>query len=141
MKNPSERRDGSVRFNALCGSLDAWRAVSIGVAQTLERSGRAVAMRSVLDAMRHPGFDVFTQEVCYFNVRFVRSVIQACGFRIADTDDDWSILRRMSSSMQTLCERWGLGHVAALDLRDAMRATEPEYGLLDLSCFLCLARL
>ena len=139
MKNPSERRSGCVRYTALTRSLDLWRVVSRRVSERLGADGGVVALRSILEAFDEPGFRVFDSSICYCNVRFARAVVAGLGYSIGDTADDWAILRGMSPSMRRLTTRWGLGHDAAICLRDAVRRQHPSYSLLDLSVFLCLA--
>ena len=139
MKNPSERRNGRVRYNALTRSLDLWRIVSRRVAQRLGTAGGVVAIRTILNAFDEPGFRVFNSSICYRNVRLVRAIVVGLGYSIADTPDDWSILSGMSPSMRRMSRRWGLGHDAAICLRDSIRRQHSSYSLLDLSCFLCLA--
>ena len=138
MKNPSERLSGRVRFYALTRSLDLWAAVSRRVAERLRRE-RVVAIRDVLSALRLDGFAVFSDSVCYSNVRLARALISACGYSISDTEEDWAVLRGMSPSVRRLCDRWDLSHGAAIAVRDGMREHYPDYTFLDLSCFLCLA--
>ena len=139
MKNPSERRCGYVRFAALARSLDLWRAASICIASALGEVRGVVSQRAVLSDMRIPGFRFLDDRVVYSNVCVARAIISGCGYRNADTEDVWQVLRRMSPSMRRLCDSWGLDHVAAIALRDAMRRDYPSYSFLDLSCFLCLA--
>ena len=140
MRNPSERRSGSVRYRALVADLRLWQQVSIQIAAALGPSGSIVSVRSVLSAMRCDGFRVYSDRICYGNVRLVRAIVVACGYSISDSEDDWAVLKSMSSSMVETCRRWGLHHAAAIALRDAMRASFPSYSLLDLTCFLCLSR-
>ena len=141
MKNPSERCSGSVRYMRLARSMQKWRIAADRVALALQGAGPYVALRAVLGAMRVADFHVFSDSVTYANVRIARAIIVGCGYRIADTADDWLVLSRMSPSMRSLCRRWGLNHAAAIQLRDAVRGTYSEYSFLDLSCFLCLASL
>ena len=140
MRNPSERRAGLVRYRALVANLQLWQRVSVQIAGALGPSGSIVSVRAVLSAMRCDGFRVYTDRICYGNVRLVRAIIVACGYSISDSEDDWAVLGSMSSSMVEKCRRWGLSHGAAIALRDAMRASYPAYSFLDLTCFLCLSR-
>ena len=139
MKNPSERRCGYARYRSLAASVDLWRTVSRRVAERLGADGSIVSLRSILDAFQEPGFRVYQSALAYCNVRFARAIIIGCGYRVADSEDDWAVLRRMSCSVRSLCKRWGLEYAAAINIRDAMRRRYPSYSLLDLSCYLCLA--
>ena len=138
MSNPPERRSGRVRFFALARSLRLWQTVSFQIAGEM---GPIVALQDILAALRHDGFSVFTDKASYSNIRLIRMIVVASGSGIADTEQDWDVLRRMSPAVRALCVRWGLCHGAAIALRDAMRVHYPGYSLLDLSCFLCLAEL
>ena len=142
MKNPSERRSGSIRYRAMAKNIRGWQEACRSMSRVVGE-GRVVSLGAMLSALRVDGFSVFDDRVCYSNVRMVRALIVSLGLSLADTEGDWAILCRMSPHVRGVCQRWSITWGAAIELRGAIRRELglPGYSLLDLSCFLCLVDL
>ena len=140
MSNPSERRNGSVRYLSLASEVDEWSAVanylevymrgterSCGEMLRIVRQGRLVSYGGVCD---------------YGNMRLLRCLLYSAGGTMPDGMEWWSHLCRMSPHLRGVAQRNAMSYEVVVMIRDRLRADldMESYSLLDLTCFLCLVR-
>ena len=134
MREHASQSSGAYLFRSLVSSARAWRAAAAAIGECLGGRSRRVSIRAIVACLRQPGLRVIGDALIYRNVRLAGALVVALGYRLADSPDDWRVLRQ--SGPRRLCDRWGIDYSAAILLREGMRRTYPDYGLLDLSCFL-----
>lgn len=140
MSNPSERRNGSVRYLSMAAEVDQWASIADSL-QTYMSSGepRCSQMLRII----HEGGLVSYRGLCdYGNMRLLRCLIYCSGQTMADTTEWWDHLYRMSGHLRDVSGRNAMSYEVALRVRDCLRSHlgMESYGLSDLTCFLCLVR-
>ena len=140
MSNPSERRNGSVRYLSLASEISKWASVAdeleayiTGTERSCEvmlriiRAGRLVSYRGTCD---------------YGNMRLLRCLLYSAGGSMPDTVEWWRHLCRMSPHLHAVAEQNAMSYEVVIQVRDWMRSELgiASYSLMDLTCFLCLVR-
>ena len=142
IKNPMERRCGSVRYGKLVAEYEKWQKVSAELSVLFTGRRVAVSVSTVQQKILHGLGKAYTKTTKYAVTRFARALIYAFDCQFADTSEDWEEYRSMSDHVATVVRRWGVGEYdVALAVRNALRTRLQNelYSLADLICFLCLA--
>ena len=141
LKNPSERRPGSVRFNELAEEVDAWRDCCAQLAELCRHPAAPVDLEHFLAIVGRSNLATFGSGVNYKNMRLARALSIAVNMQFEDNEAAWKCFRSMSAHVQHVVKASGLwAHSDALLFRDALRKRlgDPSYSFNDLTCFVCL---
>ena len=140
LKNPSERRCGSVRFRKLCGEAEIWRMCCRQLAPYFEQP-RPISLPQVLQVLGDAGMTVYDGKRVYKNLRLLRGLGLMLRRRFEDSREAWEVWRSMSNHMVHATERLGVWtYEEALRFRNAPRGRtgEASYDFNDFICFVCL---
>lgn len=72
LKNPSERRQGTVRFASLCRQINAWRQCAASLADAIDNNG--VDLSDLLAILQNAGLQSYNGSNTYKNQRLLRAV-------------------------------------------------------------------
>ena len=134
-KNPSERRDGSVRYKALSSRVAGVRMMSTHMAMLHSPVHVKEALACLVDS------EEYDDKVSYKNMRLIRLIGTAMQWVWADTEQCWHAWRSMSSSVAEKCKGMYIwDYEEALTIRDEMRKHCSEYSFPDLICYVCLMK-
>ena len=133
----AERSDGETRYLALAAALpEVWRFAE---AVCLEVSRKTTTVRGMLTALEVLA-PVYDGKVSYGNLRCLRLIVCGLGCTWADSEDCWSIWRRMSAGMPAKCRQLHIyDYDQALLIRNMLRRRQHDYSLADLICYACLS--
>ena len=139
--NPSERRNGAVRYRSLAREHRRWAVVAARLQQYLQMDLCSVS--HMLSIVRRARLRSYPGACNYGNVRLVRSITEAANATAMGSAACWSTLAGMSPHVRSVVRRWAIDHHSALRLCTLMRRelSLPQYTLQDLVCFPCLADL
>jgi hypothetical protein len=139
-KNPSERNNGSVRYEKMISDLPGCIRICEQMALYFQ-ARNVVSMSEMLSILGKAGSRVFDGQIKYKNIRCVRLLACAAGKVFENSVADWRILSVMSRKVSEQTEMLGLRdyavamkYVAALSIELNL----PDYSLNDLVIFLCL---
>ena len=142
LKNPSERRSGSVTFYDLAQECEKWRDCCVELARLLVNSGH-VRILDLLRKIKEAKLSTYSGAKDYRNVRLCRALVVAHGCYIADIEENWVILAKQSGHITDSLQKLGLlSFSLAMKFRDALRVKlgMPDYCLNDLIIFVCLVK-
>ena len=142
LKNPSERRSGSVTFFDLAQECEKWRNCCAELARLLPNGGH-VQILDLLQKIKEAKLSTYSGAKDYRNVRLCRALVVAHRCHFADTEENWAILAKQSGHITDSLQKLGLlNFCLAMKFRDALRVKlrMPGYCLNDLIIFVCLVK-
>ena len=137
-KNPSERRCGRIRFNAIIDDLPAVLRM-LTCMQDYFKANARVSLSAMLQIFGDTG--VYTSRVIYKNVRCARILAEAAGKPLCDSEEDFHVFQRMSPHMRTSLKYRGIDDFkTAMKFVVGMREETglAQYDLNDLIIYTCL---
>ena len=139
-KNPSERRNGQVRYDAMLDDLPGCIRICDAMSVYFNRR-KVVSLSAMLSIFAAANSNVYDSRRCYKNIRCCRLLACSVGISFENSEADWEISSNMSSHVSSTLTTLGLKSFkyAVQIIRVLRQELEiPMYSINDLTIFVCL---
>jgi hypothetical protein len=139
-KNPTERRNGIVRFRQILDDFTNSRSMCAAMAAYLQKPGK-VSIVVMLKILGESASSVFSGKTTYKNVRICRIMAVTAQKEFQNSPQDWNVFSRMSPHLRSALKRRGITtYELAIQFAEAISNVigMPSYTLNDFSIYTCL---
>ena len=143
-KNPSERREGIVRYTKLVRESASFMDLCSRMASYFHSAcGGKVSLKEMLRIIGTAGMSELSDLLVYKNVRMCRIFVCISSMTFADSAENWDSFRGMSKHVSDTVSKLGLDsfELASLFVRQLrILLSQPAYSINDLTVYICLLK-
>ena len=143
-KNPTERRNGDVRYGDLLSDFEGTKDLCVRMKQYFGTCKRGiVSIGGMLEVLGQSKSCVFDESNVYKNVRCCRILAVAYGMKFGIEYSDWKVFCNMSPHISEALKELGIVDWKYAEEFISMirkKLSEPSYGVSDFIVYICLLR-
>ena len=139
-KNPSERRNGQVRYDAMLDDLPGCIRICDAMMGYFWRR-KLVSVSAMLSILGDAESNVYDARRSYKNIRCCRLLASAVGISFESTKVDWDVFLNMSPHVSSTLTNLGLTsykYVYKILRVLRQKLDQPKYSINDFTIFVCL---